>query len=138
MCTKNHNHMRYSSWGTEWDRTLYHFGPFFAFFALLTPYLTNPPPPNNSEKQSFGKMQKKIGDVIIVNLYNKKHDHMMYGYSDMECDRYNFLSFQAIFCSFAPLFTMKIEVWKKCNKTPGDIILLHICTINQYHMMYGS
>ena len=83
-------------------------------------------------------MQKKIGDVIIVNLCNKKHDHMMYAYSDMECDRYNFLSFQAIFCSFAPLFTMKIEVWKKCNKTPGDIILLHICTINQYHMMYGS
>ena len=83
-------------------------------------------------------MQKKIGDVIILNLYNKKHDHMMYGYSDIECDRYNFLSFQAIFCSFAPLFTMKIEVWKKCNKTPGDIILLHICTINQYHMMYGS
>ena len=23
-------------------------------------------------------------------------------------------------------------------KTPGDIILLHMCTINQDHMMYGS
>ena len=24
------------------------------------------------------------------------------------------------------------------KKTPGDIIILHICTINHNHMMYGS
>ena len=24
------------------------------------------------------------------------------------------------------------------EKTPGDIIILHICTINDNHMMYGS
>ena len=28
------------------------------------------------------------GDVIILNLCNKKYDHMMYAYSDMECDRH--------------------------------------------------
>ena len=33
MCTKNHNHMRYSSWDTKWDRIFCHFG---SFFALLT------------------------------------------------------------------------------------------------------
>ena len=33
MCTKNHNHVRYSSWDTEWE-FFCHFGPFFA---LLTP-----------------------------------------------------------------------------------------------------
>ena len=64
---------------------------------------------------------------------------MMYAYSDMEClHRHNFSSFQAIFCSFAPLLTSKTKIWKKCKKTPGDIILLHMCTINQDHMMYGS
>ena len=39
-----------------------------------------------------------------------------------------FLSFQVLFCSFAPLLTPKIKIWKKCikKKTPGDIILLHM------------
>ena len=38
-------------------------------------------------------MKKASGDVIISNLCNKKHDHMLYAYSDMECDRHNFLLF---------------------------------------------
>ena len=33
MWTQNHNHTRYSSWDTEWNRMFCHFGPFFA---LLT------------------------------------------------------------------------------------------------------
>ena len=38
MCTKNHNHLRYGSWDTEWDRQfLCNFGPFWA---LLPPPLT--------------------------------------------------------------------------------------------------
>ena len=80
-------------------------------------------------------MKKAFGDVIILNLCNKKHDHMMYAYSDMEClHRHNFLSFPVIFCSYAPLLILKIKIWKNCKKTPGDIILLHTCTINQDHM----
>ena len=130
MCTKNHNHMRYSSWDKEWDRIICHFGPFFALLHSL---------PNNPENQNFQKMKKASGDVIILNLCNKKHDHMMYAYSDMEClHRHNFLSFQAIFCFFAQLLTTTIIMWQKCKKTPGYIILLHMCTINQDHMMYGS
>ena len=63
-----------------------------------------------------------MGDVIILNLSKKKHNHMMYAYSDMGCShRYNVLSFQAIFCSFAQLLTPKTRIWKKCKKTPGDI-----------------
>ena len=80
ICTKNHNHMRYSSWDTEWDITFCHFRPFFA---LLTPS-----PSNNPKNQNFEKMKKASGDVIVLNLSNKKHYHMMYAYSDMECDRW--------------------------------------------------
>ena len=36
--------------------------------------------------QKTKKMKKAPGDVIILNLCNKKHDHMMYASSDMECD----------------------------------------------------
>ena len=57
--------------------------------------------------------------------------------------RHNFLSFRPFFCSFAPLLAPKIKIWKKLKKkTPGNIILLHMCTINQDictpDMMYGS
>ena len=50
-----------------------------------------------------------------------------------------------IFCHFRPLFAFLLNYWpqplkfgKKCKKTPGHIILLQMCTINQDHMMYGS
>ena len=127
MCTKNHNHIRYSSWYTEWDRIFCHFGPFLTPSQLTIQKI-----------KILKKMKKASGYVIILNLCNKKHNHMMHAYSDMECDRHNFLSFQAIFCSFALLLNPKIEIQKKCKKPLGDIILLLMCTINQDHMMYGS
>ena len=75
-------------WGTvpeiQSETNLFcHFGQFFA----LPP---SPPPPtpfhcNNSENQNFEKMEKASGDVIILNLCNKKHDKIMYTYSDVEC-----------------------------------------------------
>ena len=47
MYTKNHIHMRYSSWDTKWDNFFCHFGPFFAFYPSF------PPPPNKLENQNF-------------------------------------------------------------------------------------
>ena len=37
-------------------------------------------------------MKKASQDVIILNLHNKKLDNMMYAYSDMVCNRHDFLS----------------------------------------------
>ena len=62
----------------------------------------------------------------------------MCAYWDMEYNRPNFLSFWAMFCPFIPVLTPKIEIWNKFKKTPGDIILLHMCTINEDNMMHGS
>ena len=50
----------------------------------------------------------------------------------------NVLSFWVIFCTFTPLLTLKIKIWKKCKKMPREIILVHMCTINEDHMIYGS
>ena len=84
-------------------------------------------------------MKKAFGDVIILNLCNKKHDHMLYAYSDMWCRYIYIFSFQVIFCSFAPLLTPKIKIWKKCKKAPGDSFYMRvpliICILD---MMYGS
>ena len=48
-----------------------------------------------------------------------------------------------IFCRFGPFFThlplnnQENQNFEKMKKTPGDIIILHMSTINN-HMMYGS
>ena len=46
--------------------------------------------------QIFEKMKKLSGDVIISHLCTKNYDHMMYAYSDMECDRHDFLSWSCL------------------------------------------
>ena len=85
MCTKYYNHMRYSSWDTEWEKLVL---SFWAIFCPL-PYPPSYPHPQNPENQSFEKMKKTFGDAIILSLCNKNHDKMMYAYSDMECNRHN-------------------------------------------------
>ena len=62
MCTKNHNHLMYSSWDTEWDGQ--NFLSFSAIFGLFTPL-------NNLENQNFEKMKRAPGDVIILHVYQK-------------------------------------------------------------------
>ena len=47
MCTKNHNHMRYSSWNTKRDRIFFHFG---SFLTLLPPPTLNSPKNENFKK----------------------------------------------------------------------------------------
>ena len=65
----------------------------------------------------------------------------------MECDSDTFWNFGQFFALLptpthpstpAPLLTIqKKKLWKN-EKTPWDIIILHMCTINDNHMMYGS
>ena len=123
MCNKDH--MRHSSWDTEWDRMFCHFGLFY-------------PPKKNPTTQKtklLKKMKTTSGDVIILNLCNKKT--WSYDVCLLICsatDIYN--------CHFRPFFALlphywlKIKIWKKCNKKPGYNILLPLRTINQDHMRY--
>ena len=77
------------------------------------------------------------GDIIILHMCTKYRNHMMYGSWDRMWDRQNFLSFWAIFCPFSPLTTWKIKILK-LKKTNRDIVTLHICNVNDNHMVYGS
>ena len=83
-------------------------------------------------------MKETPRDIIILHMCTINDNHMMYGSHAIEHDRQNFLSFWTIFCTFTPLTTQKIKILKKMKKPPGDIIILHKCTINYNHMMYGS
>ena len=101
---QNHNHIRYSSWDTEWDRQNFcHSEPFFTLL-----------PPNNLENRNFEKMKKPSGDVTTLHMCTKNHDHMMYPSCDMECDRQNFLP--SHFLPLYPTNNMKNHNFGKMKK----------------------
>ena len=54
-------------YGMRWTDFFCHFGPFFAFL-----------PPNNPKNHNFGKMKKRLGDIIILYNCTKNHDHMLH------------------------------------------------------------
>ena len=103
MCSKNHNHIRYSSCYAEWDRQ------FFVILGHFLPFY----PANNPKNQNFEKMKKTPGDNIILQMCSINDNHMKYGSWDMETNGHNFLSFWTIFCPSNPLKTKKIKISKK-------------------------
>ena len=87
LCMTNHHHMMYEIWNAM-NRFFCHFGPFFAFL-----------PPNNPKNHNFGKMKKRLGDIIILYNCTKNHDHMLHWSWDTAHDRCNIHSlFWAVFC----------------------------------------
>ena len=67
-------------------------------------------------------MEKLAGDIIILHMCTKNHNHMRYDSWDTVWGRQRFLSFWAIFCPFTtptpppPLTTWKIKILKKWKK----------------------
>ena len=82
-------------------------------------------------------MKKLPGDIIILHRCNINDNHMMYGSWDTKCDR-GFFVILDYFYPFTTLTTQKIQILKKMKNLPGDIIILHKCTINDNHIRYGS
>ena len=81
------------------------------------------------------KMKKMAGDIILLYIHvYRKWRYMIYGSWNIRCDRQKSLTFWYIFCPFSPLTNQNFNI----EKTPGDIIILHNCTINDNHLMYGS
>ena len=50
----------------------------------------------------------------------------------------NFFVIMDHFLPFYPPSNLKNQNFEKMKKIPRDIIILHMCTINDSHMMYGS
>ena len=129
MCTKNHNHMIYGSWNMKWGRH-----NFLSFWTIFCPF-TTPYLPKWSQKSEFWKKKMVIlsFDTYICTIIE---DHMIYGSWNIRCNRQKFLTFWDNFCPFSSMTTWKIKILT-LKKAVGDIVL-HICTITDNHMMYGS
>ena len=82
---------------------------FFVIMDCFLPFHS----PMDPENQNFEKMKKTIEDIIILQMFNINDSHMIYGFSDMECNRQNFLSFWTVFC---PYTTRKIKILKNWKK----------------------
>ena len=114
MCTKNHNHMLYGSWDTEWDR--------------------------QNLKSTFWKKKKKKmpGDIILLYIYVyykwRSYDISFLKYKVRQTGIFVTLGH---FLPFQPPDNPENQNFK-IKRNTGDIIILHIWTINDNHMMYGS
>ena len=109
---------------------------FLPFWAILCPFT-----PITTQKIKILKIWKKTpGGLIILNMSTINENHIMYESWDMEHDRQNFFSFWTIFCPFTPSPPNNPENqnFEKMKKNDVDIIILHKCTINDNHMIYGS
>ena len=91
MLTKNHNHMRYSSWDTEWDKP-----NFLLFWSIFCP--------NNPQNQNFEKMKKTTGCHHFIYVYQKSWLYMLP----------EILSATNItFCHFGPFFALLPHYWPR-------------------------
>ena len=130
---KNHNHMMYCSWDTGWDRQNFFlsFGPFFCSFTPLMILKT----------KTLKQWKKCLKIFCLPHLYHKRRSYDIW-----------FLKYkvqQTIFCHFGPFLALsppsplppdnlENQNFEKLKKIAGDIIILHMCTINDNHLMYGS
>ena len=112
--------LKYKVWQTEIFDNLGHFLPF--------------QPLKNLENQNFNTEKNTWRYYHFTNMNDS---HMMYGSSDMECNRHNFLSLWTDF-TLLPPSNLKNQNFEKMKKVTGDIIISHRCNINDNHMMYSS
>ena len=123
------------------------------FFVILDHFLLLYPIATPKIKM-MKKWKKKTRDITILHMCIKNENHM-YCSCDMERDGQNFLSFwtnlvpsasflgtRVILDHFLPFYppppnNQKNQNLKKMKRSPGDIIILHKCTINDNHVMYG-
>ena len=128
MCTKNHNHIKYGSGDTEWDRQIFfvildHFCPFTTLWTQIIKFLKKWK--KHLKTLSFYKCvpYTRVIWCIVPEIWSAT-------------DRI-FFSFWNIFFPFTTNKTKNLN-FEKIKKNPGDIIILHMSTINDNLMMYVS
>ena len=101
----------------------------FSFWTILWTFM--PLPLTTQRIKILKKWKKTNGDIIILHKRTINDNHMIYGFWDMARDGCNcYFSIWTILFPFIPLTAQKMKISKKWKKTPGDIIILHMCTKN--------
>ena len=117
----SNSHMRYGSSNMKCNGQ--NFLSSWAVSCSFTP-LTNP------KNDNFEKMKKKPGDIIILHRCNINENHMMYDSWDTDPNGQN------VFALLPPNNLKNQNFEKLEKKTPGNIIILHMCTKNHVPMLH--
>ena len=91
-------------------------------------------PSNNPKNQNFEKLKKMPADIIILHLCTANDNHMMYDSRDIQygARQTEFFFILDYFLPFYHTIDPKIKIRKKIKKSPGDIILLHMCSYEDH------
>ena len=118
--------MMYDSWHKECVRQ-----NFLSFWTIFCPFT-----PVTTQKIKILKKWNKSWRYYFTHVYHNWQS----------CDEW-FLRYGArrkkvfvifdCFLRFYPPKKPENQNFEKMKKSPGDIIILHMCTINDNHMMYG-
>ena len=110
----HHKWQSYDVWFTE----------FLSFWTVFCPFY----PHNNPKNQNFEKLKKTPPDITIFHMCTINDNHMIYGFWDIKHNR--FFCHLDHFLRFYPPNNPKNQNFEKMKKTPGDTIILHMCTKN--------
>ena len=81
-------------------------------------------------------MKKFGGDIIILHMYQKSQSYDVW-FLRYKVRQAEFFGILGHFLPFQLADNPEIKILK-LKKTSGNIIILHICTINDNDMMYSS
>ena len=126
MCPSNDNHMMYCSWDMECNKQYFILGHFLPF------YLTK-----NLKNKFFSKIEKKQQEMSSFYTCVPQMTIIWYMVPDI-WSMTQFFVMADYFLHFHPLTTRENQNFEKMKKTPWDIIILHMCNINENHRAYGS
>ena len=107
LSNQNLDDMIYSSWDIECE------GLKLVILGYFSPFIL----PENPKNQNFEKMKKSNGDIIILHVCTKNHNHMMFDSWDREWDGWNFLiAILAYYLPFYPINNPGTQILKKWKK----------------------
>ena len=128
MCTKNDDHIIYASWDMECDRNK--FLSFWASFCPFTPLLA-------PKIKIWKKIKSTRRYYPFSNMFHKCRSYDVW-FLRYKARRTEFFGIFGHFLPFNLPNNLKNHSFEKMKKAAGDIIILHLCTINDNHMIYGS
>ena len=121
-------HMMYGSWNIKHD--IHNFLSIWAVFCPFTPLKT--------WKIRILKKQKKYQEISSFYTCVPQMTIIWCVAPEMCSATDKLLLFWTTFFPFTPYKLQKSKFWKNEKKMPGDIIILHMWTTNENHMIHGS
>ena len=133
-CWKYHHLLHAYQKPQSYEVQFLRYGVRQIFLVILDPFLPfNPPPPlKNPENLNFEKMKKSIWRYHHFELVQQKTIKWC-----MLTQMWSATGIIFVILGHFLLFYPTIDPENKKNKKTANIFPLHMCTINQDHMMYG-